>query len=386
MGLERVVTPSLPARPMEGHMNTNNGLCECGCGQPAPICKHTDKRTKYVKGEPSRFISGHHSRGKAGELNGKFRPLAERFWEKVNKQGSLPSAEAVRVHPDIANTQCWLWTASFTRGGYGGMAIGDGTNSAAHRVAWFLEHGRWPSKLALHKCDVRACVRASHLFDGDYQDNVDDMLAKGRQVVLRGEENGLSKFTTKDVHDIRTEVANGQTQASLAQKHSVAAYTIQRLVNGQAWSHVSGGSRVDIKVKYRRQGNPTLNDKAVLRIRAKRKQGASLEELADIYGVSRSAIGDVCDGTTWKHSLPLDYVAPVILRRGKTSRLKGVSWSKVAKKWQAQIVVNKQHNHFGYFVEENKAGYIYDAGAIKLLGSKATTNVTLGFLPPQEII
>jgi len=44
-------------------MNTNNGLCECGCGDSAPICKHTDKRTKDVKGEPCRFIFGHQAVG-----------------------------------------------------------------------------------------------------------------------------------------------------------------------------------------------------------------------------------------------------------------------------------------------------------------------------------
>jgi hypothetical protein len=34
-------------------------LCECGCGQPAPIAKTTWKRRGYIKGQPLRFISGH---------------------------------------------------------------------------------------------------------------------------------------------------------------------------------------------------------------------------------------------------------------------------------------------------------------------------------------
>jgi len=32
-------------------------LCECGCGQPAPIA--TRNRRGYTKGQPLRFISGH---------------------------------------------------------------------------------------------------------------------------------------------------------------------------------------------------------------------------------------------------------------------------------------------------------------------------------------
>jgi hypothetical protein len=34
-------------------------LCECGCGQPAPIAKWNDKRKGAVKGQPQRFIHGH---------------------------------------------------------------------------------------------------------------------------------------------------------------------------------------------------------------------------------------------------------------------------------------------------------------------------------------
>lgn len=34
-------------------------LCECGCGNFAPIAKRTDYRYDYKKGEPTRFIKGH---------------------------------------------------------------------------------------------------------------------------------------------------------------------------------------------------------------------------------------------------------------------------------------------------------------------------------------
>lgn len=35
-------------------------LCECGCGKPAPIAKRTRQRLGHVKGQPMRFIYGHH--------------------------------------------------------------------------------------------------------------------------------------------------------------------------------------------------------------------------------------------------------------------------------------------------------------------------------------
>jgi len=34
-------------------------LCECGCGEAAPIAKQTNKKWGHVKGEPVRFVRGH---------------------------------------------------------------------------------------------------------------------------------------------------------------------------------------------------------------------------------------------------------------------------------------------------------------------------------------
>jgi hypothetical protein len=43
-------------------------LCECGCNQPAPIAKQTDRRRDWVKGQPMRFVNGH--RGKQNLCRG----------------------------------------------------------------------------------------------------------------------------------------------------------------------------------------------------------------------------------------------------------------------------------------------------------------------------
>ena len=45
-------------------MNNNEGLCECNCGQPAPIAKYTVPRMGWIKGQPKKFIHGHNARGK----------------------------------------------------------------------------------------------------------------------------------------------------------------------------------------------------------------------------------------------------------------------------------------------------------------------------------
>jgi hypothetical protein len=37
-------------------------LCECGCGQPAPISPDTNRPKGYTKGQPRRFVNGHGAR------------------------------------------------------------------------------------------------------------------------------------------------------------------------------------------------------------------------------------------------------------------------------------------------------------------------------------
>lgn len=43
-------------------------LCECGCGEPAPIAKLTNTARGQVKGQPVRFIQGHAAKLKAAQL------------------------------------------------------------------------------------------------------------------------------------------------------------------------------------------------------------------------------------------------------------------------------------------------------------------------------
>jgi hypothetical protein len=100
--------------------------------------------------------------------------IEERFWRKVNKDGPVP-------RPGMSN--CWLWTASLTRG-YGEIFL-HGKNRRAHRVGYVIQSGTLiPDGLSvLHKCDINNCVRLDHLFLGTQTDNMRDMHAKGRGIL-----------------------------------------------------------------------------------------------------------------------------------------------------------------------------------------------------------
>jgi hypothetical protein len=53
-------------------------LCECGCGNPAPIAKGNKRSKGLVKGQPLRFISGHHGSTLRPDIARSYRSAAGR--------------------------------------------------------------------------------------------------------------------------------------------------------------------------------------------------------------------------------------------------------------------------------------------------------------------
>jgi hypothetical protein len=104
------------------------------------------------------------------------RPLEERFWEKVNKNGPI-------IRPELG--PCWLWTGSLNESGYGQIFVQwPERPRGAHRISWEIHFGPIPEgQHVLHHCDNPPCVRDSHLFLGDQGDNNRDALKKGRAFI-----------------------------------------------------------------------------------------------------------------------------------------------------------------------------------------------------------
>lgn len=109
------------------------------------------------------------------------RPLPERFWEKVRRAG-----------PD----ECWEWIAAKQSKGYGHIYV-DGTVRDAHRVSFYLEHGRWPQPNCLHSCDNPSCVNPAHLREGTQSENIIEMFTKGRRAHIG------RKVPLQTIRDIR---------------------------------------------------------------------------------------------------------------------------------------------------------------------------------------
>lgn len=111
------------------------------------------------------------------------RPLEDRFWEKIDKNGPILNSKLGR---------CWVWIAAKTENGYGRIGLGkrDDGVERAHRVSWILANGSIPNDLwVLHKCDNPECVRPEHLFLGNNTINMIDCVSKNRHRAITKSES-----------------------------------------------------------------------------------------------------------------------------------------------------------------------------------------------------
>jgi hypothetical protein len=202
-------------------------ICRCDCGKEKSIV--------------SSSLSPHGSKscgcGHFGmKTNRKSRPLADRFWEKVNKTDT-----------------CWLWTASVNNMGYGEFKLPGATSGVeySHRMSWIIHSGPIPDGMnVLHHCDTPRCVRPDHLFLGTQKDNVHDCFNKRRNPVLingpglMGESHGMAKLTEEQVIDIRSRYISGvnkynpSNRQELAEEFNITPNHVWQVKKGNVWKHL----------------------------------------------------------------------------------------------------------------------------------------------------
>ena len=147
----------------------------------------------------------------------KRRPADTRFWEKVDTSGD-----------------CWTWTASLTRYGYGSFNAGQGHGVVlAHRFSYQLANGDIPNRHEIcHRCDNPRCVRPAHLFAALHAVNMADAAHKGR--VWRRANRPI--FTPDVVTRIRTLTATHTHKQIAELLHMSSAYVSILLRRGHSSS------------------------------------------------------------------------------------------------------------------------------------------------------
>jgi len=110
---------------------------------------------------------------------------------------------------------CWLWNACKFRGAYGQFSY-DKKMLQALRFSYCLHNNCSLVSISefviRHSCNNSGCVNPAHLSTGTQQDNINDMVAAGRQA--RGEAHGNCKFPDDIIRAIRA--AEGSQRAIAA--------------------------------------------------------------------------------------------------------------------------------------------------------------------------
>lgn len=132
---------------------------------------------------------------------------------------------------------CLEWTGPRdTKRGYG-IFIVDGKRMLAHRASWVWTNGRIPAYLSvLHKCDNPPCINPKHLFLGMQLDNIRDMILKGRNNPVSGEDCYKAKLTFANVKWIRNNyIPYKMSMRKIAKRFDVCHKTIQSVLNKKSW-------------------------------------------------------------------------------------------------------------------------------------------------------
>lgn len=147
-------------------------------------------------------------------------PTETRFWTKVLKR---------------RKSECWLWTASVSKDGYGQFWNGEHYPNGqpifvlAHR--WVYEHaiGKIPKGFVVsHRCDNPSCVNPNHLLATTQRENVRDCINKKRHRNARKMLTDQERIEILERHQGRF----GMTKA-LATEYGVCPATISRLRHGR---------------------------------------------------------------------------------------------------------------------------------------------------------
>lgn len=150
-----------------------------------------------MKGEFAPFAPGHH----------RIRPLEERFWEKVDKNG--PNG-------------CWVWTAAKADTGYGQIGVG-GKIRYVHRIVFELVNRTIPEGAEIdHLCRNRPCVNPEHLEPVTCAEN--------------NRRKPTTLLTSKEVDEIR---ASTELPLDLAERFGVSRAHIYSIRLGRCWVDTS---------------------------------------------------------------------------------------------------------------------------------------------------
>lgn len=188
------------------------GRCRCVCGTERTLAKSLVRTHKVLS---------------CGCL--KSDKVRER-WRAIREAGVARQLVA-------AANGCLEWRGAVTEQGYGVVGR-DGRTWRTHRLAWVEAKGPIPKgKMVLHRCDNPPCCNPDHLYLGDHQRNMQDVVERGnRKGINAGTKNGRAKLDEDSVKLIRDLYAGGNiSQDQLGKLFGVSQFAVSAIVRGKRY-------------------------------------------------------------------------------------------------------------------------------------------------------
>jgi hypothetical protein len=146
------------------------------------------------------------------------KPIDELFWRYV-KKGS----------PD----ECWEWTGTFHKDGYGSFKAKGRKHSLASKVAYELTYGTVPPKSVVrHICHNPPCCNPRHLVVGTQKENMMDRLD-----LYKGKYHP-SAFDPDIIRTMRALYQTGISQTEIGRMYGISHKQVHKIVHRQRYKHV----------------------------------------------------------------------------------------------------------------------------------------------------
>lgn len=161
--------------------------------------------------------------------------------------GTTGSAQSPRTKPTrdwldavalVETDECVPYPFKRNKLGYGLFVSSVGRKHRkrrrAHNYVCEKAHGPAPSHKheAAHSCDNPPCCNPKHLRWATHAENGDDMRKRSRAA------KPAAKLTPDQVRAIRAQVANGNSQKSVAARFGVSCPTVCEIVSRKLWKDV----------------------------------------------------------------------------------------------------------------------------------------------------
>lgn len=148
-----------------------------------------------------------------------------------------------RFFRHISKTEyCWNWQGRLVGKGYGSIGLGGrgAKQKLVHRLSYEIHKGQIPEGMVvMHKCDNPRCVNPDHLEASTQSQNIKDAFSRGRKINLPSGVQGDDHGASKLTSKDVLEIRESTlSMNTIAKLYGVSRSAIERVRYRKTWRHI----------------------------------------------------------------------------------------------------------------------------------------------------